>query len=139
MTTINWKPSAKEMRHWALIIGPALAFVGSLYYFFDWGIFAGGQSFAMLLWTFGAVAFVTGITGTKIGLPAYWSWMGFVYVVSSVIGYIALSIVFALVVTPMAVIARITRRDKLAILDQKAASYWRCLRTNREHDPIKPF
>ena len=28
---------------------------------------------------------LTGITGTRLGLPAYWAWMGFSYVVSAVL------------------------------------------------------
>jgi hypothetical protein len=93
MTTINWRPSPKEMRHWAVILAVALGAVGSLFYFVNWGIFTNGQGFAKFLWTFGAIAFATGMTGTKFGLPAYWAWMGFVYVVSSIITYIALTLV----------------------------------------------
>jgi len=138
MTTINWKPSPKEMRHWAVILAVALGVVGSLFYFVNWGIFANGQGFAKFLWTFGAIAFVTGITGTKLGLPAYWAWMGFVYVVSSLIGYTALSLVYFLVVTPMSALARLLGRDRLQMRNSQAQTFWHDLH-KQSHLPERQF
>jgi hypothetical protein len=86
MITINWHPSPREMRQWAGLLAVALGLVGSLFYFLEWGIFRGGEGLAKFLWAFGTVAFVTGATGSKAGLPAYWAWMGFIYAVSWVIG-----------------------------------------------------
>jgi len=138
MTTINWKPSPKEMRHWAAILAGALGIVGSLFYFVNWGIFANGQGFAKFLWAFGALAFVTGITGTKLGLPAYWVWMSFVYVVSSLIGYVALSLVYFLVVTPMALLARLLGRDRLQLRKKSSQTYWHEL-PGQGHRPERQF
>ena len=112
------------MRHWALMLGPALGLVGSLFYFVDWGMFAGGQGFAKFLWGFGALAFVTGFTGAKIGLPAYWLWMGFVYVVSSVLTYSALTLVYFAVVTPLALLSRLLGRDRLQLRAHGRSTYW---------------
>ncbi|MFM8790476.1 MAG: hypothetical protein ACKOEI_11630 [Chthoniobacterales bacterium] len=106
MTQINWHPSPREMRVWAAVMAAALGVVGSLFYFVDWGIFSGGQGFARFLWSFGAFAFLTGITGTKLGLPAYRLWMGFVWIVSWVITQAALTAVLFLGVTPRALVAR---------------------------------
>lgn len=124
MTKINWRPSPAEMRCWAWTLAPALGVMGALFHFLDWGIFAGGRGFARFLWAFGAVAFSTGITGTKIGLPAYWAWMAFVYAVSSVIGYTALTLVYLLVVTPLALAARLFGRDRLQLRSHCAATCW---------------
>jgi hypothetical protein len=139
MTHINWNPSPKEMRLWAVTLGLALSVVGSLFYFVDWGIFAGGRGFARFLWTFGAVAFLTGITGTKLGLPAYWAWMGFVKVVSSVIGYTSLTVVFFLVVTPLALLARMIGRDRLQLKKRGSGGYWQDLASVRGHNPERQF
>jgi hypothetical protein len=139
MTTINWHPSPREMRQWALIMAPALGLVGSLFYFVDWGIFSGGQSFAKFLWSFGAVAFVTGITGTKLGLPAYWVWMGFVYVISSIITYAALTLVYFGVVTPLALLARLLGRDRLQLRTRGQATYWHALDPAKPHHPERQF
>jgi hypothetical protein len=139
MTTINWTPSPREMRQWALIMAPALGLVGSLFYFVDWGIFSGGRGFAKFLWSFGAFAFATGITGTKLGLPAYWAWMGFVYVVSSVITYSALTLVYVGVVTPLALLARLLGRDRLQLRTRGQQSYWHALDPTRGHNPERQF
>ena len=139
MIRINWHPSPKEMRQWALVLLGALGAVGGLFYFVDWGIFAGGRGFATFLWGFGAVAFLTGITGCKAGLPAYWAWMGFVYVIGSIIGYVALSAVFFLVVTPMAMLGRLLGRDPLQLRGRAAPSYWHPLKSGRPHNPERPF
>jgi hypothetical protein len=139
MIRINWHPSAKEMRQWALVLVGALGAVGSLFYFIDWGIFAGGQGLAKFLWGFGAFAFLTGMTGTKVGLPAYWAWMGFVFVISSLIGYTALAAVFFFVVTPLAGLARLLGRDRLQLRGPKASSYWHSLKTASQHNPERPF
>jgi hypothetical protein len=139
MTTINWSPSPRELRQWALIMAPALGLVGALFYFVDWGIFAGGQGFAKFLWSFGAIAFLTGITGTKLGLPAYRAWMGFVYVISSAITYAALTLVYFGVVTPLALLARLLGRDRLQWRVRNRATYWHALDPTRAHRPERQF
>ena len=136
---INWHPSPREMRQWALIMALALGLVGSLFYFVDWGIFSGGRGFAKFLWSFGALAVATGITGTKLGLPAYWAWMGFVYVVSSVITYAALTLVYFGVVTPLALLARLLGRDRLQLRTRPQQSYWHALDPARAHNPERQF
>ena len=139
MTTISWSPSAREMRQWALIMAPALGLVGALFYFVDWGIFSGGQGFAKFLWSFGALAFVTGITGTKLGLPTYRLWMGFVYIISSAITYSALTLVYFGVVTPLALFARLLGRDHLQLRSRGQSTYWHALDRARAHHPERQF
>lgn len=139
MTKINWNPTPGEMRRWALILAVALGLVGCLFYFVEWGIFAHKQNFAKFLWSFGVVALVTGLTGTKLGLPAYWAWMGFVFVVSSVIGYTTLALVYFLVVTPMAFAGRIIGRDRLQLRAKQAQSFWHNLSTGAPHRPERQF
>lgn len=139
MTKINWHPSPREMRLWAAVLAVALGVAGSLFYFVDWGIFSGGRGFARLLWSFGAFAFLTGITGTKLGLPAYWLWMGFVWTVSWVITHLALAAVFFLVVTPLALIARLIGRDRLQLRRRAMDTYWQSLGSEDRHNPERQF
>ena len=136
---INWHPSPREMRQWALVMAPALGVVGALFYFVDWGLFAGGQGFAKFLWSFGALAFATGITGTKLGLPAYWSWMGFVFVVSWVITHVSLALVYFLVVTPLGLLAWLVGRDKLELRARNKDTYWYSLRDLPPRNPERQF
>lgn len=137
MNTINWRPSPRELRRWAFTIAAALGLMGSLFSFVDWGIFAGGRRFGVGLWAFGLFALLTAGTGTAIGLPAYWAWMGFVHVVSSVIGYASLSAVFLLAFTPMAAIGRLLGRDRLQLRATEQPSYWRPL--DESSDSLRQF
>ncbi|MFM8886539.1 MAG: SxtJ family membrane protein [Chthoniobacterales bacterium] len=139
MTQINWHPSPREMRVWAAVMAAALGVVGSLFYFVDWGIFSGGQGFARFLWSFGAFAFLTGITGTKLGLPAYRLWMGFVWIVSWVITHAALTAVLFIVVTPLAIVARLIGRDRLQLRPKRMSSYWQTLDSAQRHNPERQF
>jgi hypothetical protein len=96
MITIHWHPSPAELRRWALRTALALGVMGALFQFVDWGVFRTMHPMGRVLWGFGAFALVTAGTGTRIGLPAYWAWMGFVWTVGTVIGTVALAIVFFL-------------------------------------------
>lgn len=139
MTRTNWHPSPRELRRWALIHAPVLVAVGALFYFFDWGIFADGQGFAKFLWVFAGVAFVTGSTGTKLGLPAYWTWMGFVWAISSIITFVALTAVYFAVVTPLALIGKLSGRDRLHLCVPGVDSYWSKPARLVDNDPLRQF
>ncbi len=123
---INWKPNARELRLFALVFLVATGLVGSLFYFI-----LGKSGFAFILWGFGSISFLTAITGTKIGLPCYLTWMSFVFVMSSAIGYGALILIYFLVVTPLGITAWLSGRDKLKLRKPNAPlSYWETV-TNR--------
>jgi hypothetical protein len=136
---INWSPDSAELRRWAYLILPVLAAVGALFHFVDWGPFAGGQRFAIFLWSFAVFAFLTAVTGTRLGWPAYRAWMGFVYVVGTVIGVTALAVVYFLVLTPMALLGRAVGRDRLQLRGRGAATFWHRLDAEAPHNPERQF
>lgn len=139
IVTIDWHPDARHLRRWAVTTAIALAAVGSLFRFVDWGVFAAARPMAPYLWGFGAFALVTAGTGTRAGLPAYWAWMAFTWVVGTALGTVALGAVFAFVVTPMAVVARLAGRDRLDLRPAPGTrSMWRPLPPGR-HDPERQF
>ena len=135
---VNWKPNSNELRRWAVMTSVALACVGSLFYFVNWGVFAKAHGLAPILWGFGAFALLTAGTGTRIGLPAYWMWMTFVWIMGTLIGTVALAIVFFLVVTPLGLLARVMGRDKLLVRNSAAPSMWKPL-PSKPHDPLRQF
>jgi hypothetical protein len=116
---IKWKPTPRELRLFALVLPCAFGLVGTLFYFvFD------KTTFALFLWSFGVVTFLTAITGTRLGLPCYYLWMGFVYGVSQVLGYTVLGLIYFLVVTPLGFLAKAVGRDRLLRRQVKTNSYW---------------
>ena len=139
MITIDWHPEPAHLRRWALTVASGLAVSGSLFQFVDWGIFRAGHAIAPWLWGFGVVALVTGGTGTRIGLPAYWLWMAIVWLIGTTIGTLALAAVFYLVVTPLGMAARLVGRDRLRLGRPPAdVSLWQSL-PQTSHDPSRPF
>ncbi len=139
MITIDWHPEPAHLRRWALTVASGLAVSGSLFQFVDWGIFRAGHAIAPWLWGFGVVALVTGGTGTRIGLPAYWLWMAIVWLIGTTIGTLALAAVFYLVVTPLGMVARLVGRDRLRLGRPPAdVSLWQSL-PQTSHDPSRPF
>ena len=139
IVTIDWHPDARHLRRWAVTTAIALAAVGSLFRFVDWGVFAAARPMAPYLWGFGAFALVTAGTGTRAGLPAYRAWMAFTWAVGTALGTVALGAVFAFVVTPMAVVARLAGRDRLELRPAPGTrSMWRPLPPGR-HDPERQF
>ena len=139
MITINWHPAPAALRRWAVTVAAALAVSGSLFQFVDWGMFRAGHGLAPWLWGFGLIALVTAGTGTRLGMPAYWLWMTFVFLVGTTIGTLALAVVFFLVVTPLGLAARLADRDRLGLRrPSPGATLWHPLR-QVPHDPARPF
>jgi hypothetical protein len=139
MITIDWHPSSAHLRRWAATVAAGLAVSGSLFQFVDWGVFRAGHALAPWLWGFGGFALLTAGTGTRIGLPAYWAWMGLVWAIGTTIGTLSLALVFFLVVTPLGLVARLAGRDRLGLArPPAAASNWHPLPV-RAHDPSRQF
>jgi len=134
MTRIDWNPSPRSLRHWALTMLVATALAGCVLEFLL------GQSLpARIVWGIGAVAFATGITGTKIARPFYLAWMGFVWAVSWILGTLALAAVFFLVVTPIGILARLTGRDRLKLRRPAPGSLWEPVPAPRREGFERPF
>ena len=70
---------------------------------------------ARVLWVFGAISFAAGLTGPQAVRVCYVFWMGLVWLVSTVLGTLAMGVVFFLVVTPIGLVARLCGRDRLKL------------------------
>lgn len=139
MITIDWHPSSAHLRRWAITVAAGLGVSGSLFQFVDWGIFRAGHAVAPWLWAFALFAIATAGTGGRIGLPAYWAWMSFVWLVGTAVGIAALATVFFLVVTPLGLAARLAGRDRLGLRRPAVgATLWMPL-SAAKHDPARQF
>jgi polyferredoxin len=136
--TIDWHPSSAHLRRWAVLTALALGLVGCLFRFVDWGVFAQARGLSTVLWSFGAFALLTAGTGTRAGMPAYWAWMGFVWVVGTVVGTVSLAIVFYGVITPLGLVARLAGRDRLQLRPPAGSTLWVDLPVVK-HDPERQF
>ncbi|MFZ4637814.1 MAG: hypothetical protein ACOYMC_10440 [Pirellulales bacterium] len=139
MITIDWHPSPGHLRRWGMMVAAGLGVSGLLFQFVDWGVFRAGHAIAPWLWGFGLFALVTAGTGTRLGLPAYWAWMGFAWTVGTLIGVAALAVVFFLVVAPLGFAAWLAGRDRLMLhRPPPQESLWRPLSATA-HDPGRQF
>lgn len=137
--SINWHPSPRELRRWAFVLASVMAPVGALFYFVDWGFFSGKQGFGIFLWSYALFSLLTAGTGTRVGLPAYWLWMGFVWVIAGIITHVSLAVVYFGVVTPLAFLGRLLGRDRLQLRARGTGSWWHDLGGAPRHDPGRQF
>ena len=138
MIEIKWNPDARALRRWGVTMAIVTGVAGAMFRWVAWGPFAAMHGLSPWLWGLGAVALVCAGTGSPLGLPVYRAWMGFAWLVGTVIGTVALGIVFFLVITPMAVVARLAGRDRLELRQPEKASMWRPL-PQAPHDPERQF
>jgi polyferredoxin len=135
---IDWNPDRRALRRWGLTMAIVMGVVGALFRFVDWGVFRAGHGLAPLLWGVGAAALLTAGTGSRLGRPLYVAWMGFAWLVGTVIGTLALAIVFYGVVTPLALVGRLAGRDRLDVRRDARATRWHPL-PQAPHDPARQF
>ena len=138
MIEIHWNPDVRALRRWGVTMAIVTGVVGALFRWVRWGPFAAMHGLAPWLWALGALALVCAGTGSPLGRPVYRAWMGFAWLMGTVIGTVALAIVFFGVITPMAVVARLAGRDRLELRAPATASMWRPL-PRTPHDPERQF
>jgi hypothetical protein len=138
MIDVHWSPDARRLRTWGLVAPALLATVGALMWFAPWWPFANLKPMAPVLWSIGALALVTAGLGLPGGLWVYRAWMGFAWCIGTLLGMLALAIVYGLVVTPIGVVARWCGWDPLDARAGSRASRWHGLPAGR-HDPERQF
>ncbi|MEK7643503.1 MAG: SxtJ family membrane protein [Patescibacteria group bacterium] len=73
----------------------------------------------------GGVLIVSALSIPRALTPFYYVWMTFGIVMGMVMSAVILITVFYVILTPLAVIARMSGRDELLLKRQKRESYWR--------------
>lgn len=124
---INWKPSDKEIRTFGLTILIGFGVIA--------GIFLLRGSAKAAVWIFSCAAGVALLSWTVP--PAakifYFVWMGFGFVIGSIVSRIVLALIFFAVITPVALFFKLIGRDALFVKKKsfRADSYW------QEHPKIE--
>lgn len=110
------RPTDKQVRQSVLVITVGCAL---LYFIMNWRLAA-------------VMAVFTGISGLFIPPLARWiteGWLAWARILGWINTRIILTIVFFLVLTPLALLRRLFQRSPMRTLDRSAASHW----TVREH------
>lgn len=119
LVQIDWRPDAAEMRKFGVVVMAGMAIIGAVFHFgLDNAVVARG------CWIAGAVLGLPALTGTALGLPGYWLWMGIAFVMGNIMSRVLLSLIFFLLVTPMGILRKALGNDPLSLKKETTDSYW---------------
>lgn len=114
---INWNPNCKDLRKFGVTVLVGFLLIGGL-------IFLKNSKAAYWTWAIGIAIGGTGLTGLKIALPFYWVWMGIAFVTGNIMSRVLMGMIFVVVVTPLALLMKLIRRDRLNLRRSDKSSYW---------------
>ena len=124
LVTINWHPDRKELRKFGLTVLIGFLILGGLAFFKK-------PAAARWLWGIGVVLGGIGITGRKIVLPFYLAWMGVAFAIGNLMSRVLLFVIYAGVVTPLAILMKLLGQDRLRLRRRDACSYWEDIKPHR--------
>jgi hypothetical protein len=120
MIALNWKPAPRELRQFAGIFMVFFAIVGGLVY-----RSTGSLPTAALVWMPAALIGVAGLAVPAVIRPVFIGMSMAAYPIGWVVSHVLMAAIWLLVVTPIGMFMRATRRDPLARgFARAAATYW---------------
>ena len=123
------KETKKDLRKFGLTVGGVLMLIAALLFYFD-------KSSAPYFGVIGAILLLSGIIISQVLKLPNKIWMGLAIVLGFFMSRLILTILFYLVLTPIALIAKIVGK-KFMILkyDRSANTYWE-KRTHIQNKPV---
>ena len=109
MTDINSAPTPKILREFAWIMAGMIAFLFGLLI-----PLLKGHGIPLLPWAIAAVFVLLGLLAPRSLKPVYHLWLKIGHVLGWINSRIILTLIFALVVTPMALVMKLIKRDTMA-------------------------
>jgi hypothetical protein len=118
MTKIKWNPATKDLRQfgWVILIGFGL--IGGLLWW------RGKHTAADWVWMVSALVSILALTVPALAKPFYWVWMGFGFVMGTIMSRVVLTLIFYGLFTPIALWFKLTGRDVLRRRRPSGESYW---------------
>lgn len=104
---INWKPSVKDLRQFGLILWIGFGLIAGAVWW------KGHPETARWLWGVSGSIGLLAILVPRAAQPFYYLWMGFGFVMGSIMSRLVLGLIFFGLITPMAMFFRVRRRDVL--------------------------
>ena len=125
LVQINWNPGPRQLRNFGLVLLVGFSVLGAVRLLWPAGPQTGRS--AVLAVVFFGIALVgggIGLTGTRAALPFYWAWMAIAFVLGGIMSRVLFGLFFYGVLTPLALIMRLTGRDRLQLRRRPTDSYW---------------
>jgi len=130
---INWNPSARQLRQFALLLAALLIGVASWLYWKSPA--SGGVAVAL---SAAAAAGGIGLLCPRLMRIVYVAWMAAVFPIGWTVSHVLLAAIYYLVITPIGVIMRVCRYDPLQRrFDRNAKTYWK--RREEQNDTKRYF
>jgi len=115
---INWDPGADGLRKFGLTLFMAsIVAAGVLFW-------RGHPMLSIACVAVGGLVLLVSLLSVRLALPLYRGWMGIALVAGSVMSTVMLAVVYFGVVTPLALLMRLTGRDRLRLRLVDTSSYW---------------
>lgn len=109
----------RDLRKFGTVVGGVFLLLGG------WFLFRTKPVWPFLLVP-GVLLVLFGLAAPRALRPVYRAWMALAFGLGLVVTTVLLTLFYYLVVTPIALVARLCGQDFLALrLDRQAASYWR--------------
>jgi len=131
LVKIDWNPDRKDTRKFGITVFVGFAILGALTWFFGGSLHATRETgrfvWGPLPWftLLPAVVLVLSLFAPRACRPFYLAWMGFAFVMGTVMSTVLLAIVYWIVFGSIATLFRLRRRDRMALHEPAGgASTW---------------
>lgn len=124
---IDWKPDTKKLKLFSIAWLAMCLILGAIVGHQHYDKFAAEQPWTAcwIIWTLGAIVFFIGLVNPSGVRPFYVGLTALTFPIGFVISHLVLGFVYFIVITPLALIFRIMRRDELhCSIDPEATTYW---------------
>ena len=138
---LNWKPDTTQLRQFGAVFLGGFVALGLAKYFwpFNW-LLTRSETAGFWLIAIGLIVGGIGLTGSRIALPFYWTWLGIAYVLGNVMSRVIMALIYFGVFTPMRLVGVLIGRDPLQLKKPQTGSYWRDIKLpSRIEDYEKQF
>ncbi len=112
------KKTTAELREFAFVVGTIFAIIGGLMLWRH-------KEHGFYLVAGAGVLLFFGLVAPRLLAPVEWAWMKLAHVLSIVMTFVIVTLTFYLVVTPIGLFLRLTKKDLLGkAFDKSKETYW---------------
>lgn len=135
LVQIDRNPTAERLRSFGWLLLPAMCLLGAL----SWWR-TGQVNVALVIWTSGAVLAALYAAFPAVRRPIYVGWMTAAFPVGWVVSHLIMALIYFGVVTPIGLLVRWTRGDRLERhFDRSASTYWQIRQPAKDKDVERYF